>query len=70
MNTFNYILFPATQEEHYRVGVGIKVTQNLSLGFNIVYGKNNKTTAVGFGSNLINVEHQETSATISIRYTF
>ena len=70
MNTFNYILFPATQEDHYTFGAGTKVTQNLSLDFNIVYGKNNKITAVGFGGSTINVEHQETSATISAKYTF
>ena len=70
MNTFNYILFPATQEDHYTIGAGTQVTQNLSLDFNIVYGTNNKITAVGFRGGAINVEHQETSATVSAKYIF
>lgn len=70
MNTFNYIFFPATQETHYTLGAGTKVSQNLSVAASLVYGVNNKVNAIGFSGALINVEHSETSLTVSTKYRF
>ena len=75
LNTFNHIMFPATEETHYSVGYGTKVTKNLSIGINYVYApKTTKNTTgmtgTGGANQAIKTEHSETSSTISFKYNF
>ena len=75
INTFNYVMFPATSETHYTFGYGKKLTQNLTFGFNIVYSpKTTKTTTgmtgTGGPNQTLKTEHSETSSTISFKYNF
>jgi len=69
LNMFNYLMFPATAEDHFSIGAGTKFTKNLSLSFNTVYSPN-KTVNTTTPSGIFKVEHQETSAQISIKYMF
>jgi len=69
MNMFNYLMFPATSEEHYTIGAGTNITSNFSLDFGIVYSPSNEVivnTTIG----PLTVEHQETSIAFSMRYNF
>jgi len=76
LNLFNYLMFPATSEDHITVGAGTKITKNLSIGINAVYSPN--TTVNTKVVNVLNpstisdlkVQHQETSAQISMKYMF
>jgi len=70
LNSFNYIMFPATEESHYSIGAGTKITKNLSLDFDVVYAPKKTITAVGYGGRTIKVEHSETSLAFSMRYNF
>jgi long-chain fatty acid transport protein len=76
LNLFNYLMFPATSEDHISIGAGTTITKNLSINFNAIYSPNKivNTKVV----NVLNpavvsdlkVEHQETSAQISMKYMF
>ncbi len=69
LNMFNYLMFPATAEDHFSIGAGTKLGKNLTLGFNAMYSPNkivNTTVTTG----VFKVEHQETSAQISMKYMF
>ena len=73
LNTFNHIMFPATEETHYTVGYGTQVTKNLSIGVNYVYAPKstkNTTGTTGLAPMAIKTEHSETSSTLSFKYTF
>ena len=70
LNSFNYIMFPATEETHYSIGAGTKITTNLSLNFDIIYAPKKTVSSVGYGGGTIKVEHTETSAAFSMRYNF
>jgi len=70
LNSFNYIMFPATAETHYSIGAGTKITTNLSLDFDIIYAPKQTISTVGYGGGAIKVEHTETSAAFSMRYNF
>ena len=74
LNLFNYLMFPATAENHYSIGAGTKITKNLSLDFDIVYSpKTTVTTTVFDGTSsgsTFKVDHAETSAAFSMRYNF
>ena len=70
LNSFNYIMFPATAETHYSIGAGTKITTNLSLDFDIIYAPKKTVSSVGYGGGTIKVEHTETSAAFSMRYNF
>ncbi len=69
MNTFNYILFPATQEEHYTFGTGRDINENLSIDLGIIYGAKNAVNSVG-ATGAIEVSHSEVSATVAMKYKF
>ncbi|MDX1809260.1 MAG: outer membrane protein transport protein [Sulfurospirillaceae bacterium] len=69
MNLFNYLMFPATAENHYSIGAGTKISKNLSVDFDILYApKVTVTTATTIGA--LKVEHTETSVAFSMRYDF
>lgn len=69
INAFNYIFFPATQERHFSVGAGTKISPSLSLGASAVYGEKNTISTNG-ATGAINVAHSETSLNISMKYIF
>jgi long-chain fatty acid transport protein len=69
MNTLNYIFFPATQEDHYTIGTGTKITEALSIDSALVYGVKNTVNSVGV-TGPISVGHSETSLTVSMKYRF
>jgi long-chain fatty acid transport protein len=69
INLFNYLMFPATSEDHFSIGAGTKLTKNLTMDFNAIYSLNKTVnTVTTFGA--FKVEHQETSAQISMKYMF
>jgi len=68
-NTLNYLLFPATQEDHYTIGAGTKITKNLSLDASFVYGAKNTIDVVGV-SGPIKVAHSEQTLTLALKYKF
>ncbi len=72
LNLFNYLMFPATEETHYSVGAGTKITKNLSLGASLVYApkKSITTNLSGMGIPSLKVDHSETSLTFSLKYNF
>ncbi|MBE0492191.1 MAG: outer membrane protein transport protein [Sulfurospirillum sp.] len=69
MNTFNYIFFPATQEDHYTFGAGTRIAKDFELGLGIVYGVKNTLNTQGV-TGAFKVDHSETSATLSLKYIF
>lgn len=69
MNTLNYIFFPATQEDHYTIGAGTKITEDLSIDSALVYGVKNTVDSIGV-TGPISVGHSETSLTVSMKYRF
>lgn len=69
LNMFNYLMFPATSQDHFTIGTGTMITKNLSTDLAIVYSPNstfNVNTTIG----ALKVEHQETSISLSMRYYF
>ncbi len=70
LNSFNYIMFPATAKSHITAGIGTKITKHLSLDFDIVYAPQTTVTATGYGGGKITIKHSETSAAFSMRYAF
>ena len=69
LNLFNYLMFPATSEDHFTVGAGTEITKNISLDFDVVYSPSNTVTVdTTIGS--LTVEHAETSVAFSMRYDF
>jgi len=76
MNTFNYIMFPATEETHYSIGAGTRITKHLSLDFDVVYAPEKTVSTRGFATPApgafmpITVKHSETSVAFSMRYSF
>ncbi len=71
LNTLNFIMFPATAENHYTFGYGRKLTQHLTFGFNIVYApKVTKEATAATSTGKVKTEHSETSSTISFKYNF
>lgn len=70
INSFNYIFFPATQEKHYTIGAGKELSQDLSIGLNLVYGAKNSHHIQNGATGPISVSHSETSATVSMKYKF
>jgi len=69
MNMFNYLMFPATSEQHFTIGAGTNLTKNFSLDCSIVYSPSNDIT-VDTTIGPLTVEHQETSVAFSMRYNF
>jgi len=69
INLFNYLMFPATSEQHFTVGTGTKITKNFSLNCSVVYSPSNDI-AVNTTIGPLKVEHQETSVTLSLKYNF
>jgi len=73
-NTFNYVMFPATEESHYSIGAGTKITKHLSLDFDVVYAPEKTVNATGFSGTPsgvpLTIKHSETSAAFSMRYSF
>ena len=69
LNTFNYLMFPATEETHYSFGGGMKVTEHLSLDGDVVYAPEKTVNTTGFAGPL-EIKHQETSVAFSMRYNF
>ncbi len=69
LNMFNYLMFPATAEDHFSIGAGTKLNKNLTLDFNAMYSPNKIINTMTPSGNL-KVEHQETSAQISMKYMF
>ncbi len=70
LNSFNYIMFPATEESHFSIGAGTKITNHLSLDFDIVYAPQKTVSTTGYGEGSITVKHSETSTAFSMRYSF
>lgn len=74
LNLFNYLMFPATAENHYSVGAGTRIAKNLSLDFDIVYAPKTTVTTTVYngtpGGSTFKVEHTETSVAFSMRYDF
>jgi long-chain fatty acid transport protein len=69
LNMFNYLMFPATSEQHFTLGAGTNITKNLSLDCSVVYSPSNDVTLnTTIGS--LKIEHQETSVAFSMRYDF
>lgn len=68
-NTLNYLMFPATSEQHYSIGAGTKITKHLALDFDVVYSPQ-KSITVDTISGSMEVKHSETSIAFSIRYDF
>ena len=69
LNMFNYLMFPATSEQHFTIGAGTKITKKFSLDCSIVYSPSNDirvNTTIG----PLKVEHQETSVAFSMKYNF
>ena len=69
INAFNYIFFPATQEEHFTIGAGTMVSKDTSVSFSVVYGVKNSIDTVG-ATGPLHVEHSEVSGSISMKYRF
>jgi len=69
MNMFNYLMFPATSEQHFTVGAGTNITKNFSLDCSVVYSPSSDVT-VDTTIGPLKVEHQETSVAFSMRYNF
>lgn len=69
LNLFNYLMFPATSEDHFSIGAGRKITKNISLDCDIVYSPSN-TVTVDTTIGALEVEHTETSIAFSMRYDF
>jgi len=69
LNMFNYLMFPATAEDHFSIGAGTKLSKNLTLDFNAMYSPNKIINTMTPSGNF-KVEHQETSAQISMKYMF
>ncbi len=69
INLFNYLMFPATSENHFTAGAGTSIAKNLSLDFSLVYSPSN-TLTVNTTIGPLRVKHSETSAEISMRYDF
>ncbi|MFK5882030.1 MAG: outer membrane protein transport protein [Sulfurospirillum sp.] len=69
LNLFNYLMFPATSEDHYTTGAGTNLTKNISLDFSFVYSPSN-TVTVNTTIGSLTVKHAETSAEITLRYDF
>ncbi len=70
LNSFNYIMFPATEESHYSIGAGTRITKHLSLDFDVVYAPEKTVSSTGYGGGNITIKHSETSAAFSMRYSF
>ncbi len=69
LNLFNYLMFPATSENHFTLGAGTEITKHVSLDFDVVYSPSNDVTVnTTIGS--LKVEHSETSVAFSMRYDF
>lgn len=68
-NMFNYLLFPATSEQHFTIGAGTKISKNFSIDCGIVYSPNKKVT-VDTTIGTLKVEHQESSVALAIRYNY
>ena len=69
LNMFNYLMFPATSEDHFTTGAGTNLTKNISLDFSFVYSPSNtETVNTTIGS--LTVKHAESSAEITLRYDF
>ena len=72
LNTFNFILFPATTESHITMGAGWHVTPHLMAESAIVYAQRKQTRvraeSVGLGE--VTTEHSQSSLTLSMRYIF
>lgn len=69
LNLFNYLMFPATEEDHFSIGAGTKITKNLTINFNAMYAPNKTINTVTPSGNF-KIEHQETSAQFSMQYRF
>ena len=69
LNMFNYLMFPATSEDHFTTGAGMDLTKNLALDFSFIYSPSNTETAnTTIGA--LTIKHSETSAEIALRYDF
>ncbi len=69
INTLNYIFFPATQEDHYTIGAGTKITKSLSLDTSFAYGAKNIINAIGV-TGPIKVKHSEQTISVGFKYSF
>ncbi|NOX15170.1 MAG: aromatic hydrocarbon degradation protein, partial [Epsilonproteobacteria bacterium] len=69
LNLFNYLMFPATSQNHFSVGGGAKITKKLSLDMDILYSPSNTINTIG-SLGALKVEHSETSVAMSLRYDF
>ena len=69
LNLFNYLMFPATSEDHFTLGAGTNITKNISLDFDVVHSPSSKVT-VNTTIGALEVEHAETSVAFSMRYDF
>lgn len=69
INLFNYLMFPATSEQHFTAGIGTNITEKFSLDCSIVYSPSNDIT-VNTAIGPLKVEHEETSIILSTKYTF
>jgi len=69
LNMFNYLMFPATSEQHFTVGAGTKITKNFSLDCSVIYSPSDDVT-VNTTIGPLKIEHQETSVAFSMRYNF
>jgi len=70
LNTLNYLMFPATEETHYTLGYGTKLTKNLSLGLAAVIGAKNSTNVKNVMNQSLQTDHSENSYTLSFKYNF
>ncbi len=69
LNMFNYLMFPATSEDHFTTGAGTNLNKNISLDFSFVYSPSN-TVTVNTTIGPLTVKHSEASAEITLRYDF
>ncbi len=69
LNMFNYLMFPATSEDHFTTGTGTNLTKNIALDFSFVYSPS-KTETVNTTIGSLSVKHAESSAEITLRYDF
>ncbi len=63
-------MFPATEETHYTLGYGSKLTKNLSFGLSAVIAAKNSTNVKNFSNQSLKTDHSENSYTLSFKYNF
>jgi long-chain fatty acid transport protein len=72
MNTFNYVLFPATSETHYTIGAGVEVASGTYIDTAFTYAPETKNTVTATTTGLgeVTTTHSQKAVTVALRYNF